>query len=50
MASNATGYASSSLPDRLRNDPAETVRRSVATNLNDISKDNSEVVIGVLQR
>jgi 3-methyladenine DNA glycosylase AlkC len=36
--------------DKLRNDPAETVRRSVANNLNDISKDNPEVVIEVLQR
>lgn len=30
---------------RLKNDPSETVRRSVANNLNDISKDNPDVVI-----
>jgi 3-methyladenine DNA glycosylase AlkC len=36
--------------ERLKADEAETVRRSVANNLNDISKDNPEVVIDVLQR
>ncbi len=34
----------------LKDDPAETVRRSVANNLNDIAKDNPQVVIGVLRR
>jgi 3-methyladenine DNA glycosylase AlkC len=33
----------------LKQDESETVRRSVANNLNDISKDNPEVVIEVLQ-
>jgi hypothetical protein len=31
--------------ERLKNDPSETVRRSVANNLNDISKNNPDVVI-----
>ena len=35
--------------DRLKDDPAETVRRSVANNLNDIAKDNPDVVIDVLR-
>jgi 3-methyladenine DNA glycosylase AlkC len=34
----------------LKQDESETVRRSVANNLNDISKDNPDVVIEVLQR
>jgi 3-methyladenine DNA glycosylase AlkC len=34
--------------ERLKNDPSETVRRSVANNLNDISKDNPAVVLAVL--
>jgi len=34
----------------LKNDESDTVRRSVANNLNDISKDNPAVVIEVLQR
>lgn len=36
--------------ERLKNDPSEYVRRSVANNLNDIAKDNPAVVIEVLQR
>ena len=36
--------------ERLKDDPSESVRRSVANNLNDISKDNPEVVIQVLER
>jgi 3-methyladenine DNA glycosylase AlkC len=35
---------------KLKNDPSETVRRSVANNLNDISKDNPECVITLLRR
>lgn len=31
--------------DQLKNDPSETVRRSVANNLNDISKDHPDIVI-----
>lgn len=34
--------------DRLKNDPNESVRRSVANNLNDIAKDNPGVVIALL--
>ena len=36
--------------ERLRDDPEEYVRRSVANNLNDIAKDNPAVVIDVLGR
>jgi 3-methyladenine DNA glycosylase AlkC len=36
--------------DVLRNDPSEDVRRSVANNLNDISKDHPDVVLDVLRR
>lgn len=36
--------------ERLKHDESESVRRSVANNLNDISKDNPEVVLDVLRR
>jgi 3-methyladenine DNA glycosylase AlkC len=36
--------------EHLKNDESESVRRSVANNLNDISKDNPNVVIDLLQR
>lgn len=36
--------------ENLKNDPSEYVRRSVANNLNDITKDNPEVVIGIAKR
>jgi 3-methyladenine DNA glycosylase AlkC len=36
--------------ENLKTDPSETVRRSVANNLNDIAKDNPQVVIDVLRR
>ena len=36
--------------ERLKTDKSESVRRSVANNLNDISKDNPDVVIATLQR
>lgn len=35
---------------RLKNDDSEYVRRSVANNLNDISKDNPEIVFAIAQR
>jgi 3-methyladenine DNA glycosylase AlkC len=35
--------------EQLKDDESESVRRSVANNLNDISKDNPDVVIDVLQ-
>jgi 3-methyladenine DNA glycosylase AlkC len=38
------------LLERLRDDPEEYVRRSVANNLNDISKDHPDVVIEVARR
>jgi len=34
----------------LKNDPSETVRRSVANNLNDISKDNPDITLAVCER
>jgi 3-methyladenine DNA glycosylase AlkC len=36
--------------ERLRDDPSETVRRSVANHLNDISKDNPEVFLDLARR
>jgi 3-methyladenine DNA glycosylase AlkC len=36
--------------EKLKDDAAETVRRSVANNLNDIAKDNPEVVIGIVKK
>ncbi|MGD9048463.1 MAG: DNA alkylation repair protein [Anaerolineae bacterium] len=36
--------------ERLKNDEAEPVRKSVANNLNDISKDNPDVVLDLLRR
>lgn len=43
---------SSILPilERLKDDESESVRRSVANNLNDISKDNPDVVLDLLRR
>ncbi len=38
------------LLDKLKNDPELYVRRSVANNLNDIAKDNPQVVIDTLRR
>ncbi len=35
---------------QLINDPSEIVRRSVANNLNDIAKDNAQVVIGFVKK
>jgi 3-methyladenine DNA glycosylase AlkC len=35
--------------EQLKNDESESVRRSVANNLNDISKDNPDVVLGLLR-
>jgi 3-methyladenine DNA glycosylase AlkC len=35
--------------ERLKNDPDEAVRRSVANNLNDIAKDNPDVVLRLLR-
>lgn len=36
--------------ENLKTDPAETVRRSVANNLNDIAKDNAPVVMEIVKR
>lgn len=36
--------------ERLRDDPDESVRRSVANNLNDISRDHPQVVLDLLRR
>ena len=36
--------------ENLKNDPAETVRRSVANNLNDIAKDHPELVLSMAER
>ncbi len=36
--------------EKLKNDPSETVRRSVANNLNDISKDHPEAALAVCER
>ena len=36
--------------EHLKNDPSETVRRSVANNLNDISKDNPVIALDVCER
>ncbi|MDI9309290.1 MAG: hypothetical protein QM535_03650 [Limnohabitans sp.] len=38
------------LLDNLKNDPSEYVRRSVANSLNDISKDNPDIVIEIAQQ
>jgi 3-methyladenine DNA glycosylase AlkC len=37
------------LLEKLKNDESEDVRRSVANNLNDISKDNPEVALGICE-
>ena len=36
--------------ENLKNDPSEYVRRSIANNLNDITKDNPDVVIGIAKK
>ncbi|MCI9845100.1 DNA alkylation repair protein [Flavobacterium pectinovorum] len=36
--------------ENLKNDPSEYVRRSVANNLNDITKDNPEIVLEIAQK
>ena len=37
------------LLEQLKDDPSEIVRRSVANNLNDISKDNPEIALGICE-
>jgi 3-methyladenine DNA glycosylase AlkC len=39
-----------SILERLKDDPSESVRKSVANNLNDISKDNPDLVLDLLRR
>jgi len=36
--------------ESLKNDPSESLHRSVANNLNDISKDNPGVLVGIAQK
>jgi 3-methyladenine DNA glycosylase AlkC len=36
--------------EKLKNDPSEAVRRSVANNLNDISKDNPELALNICEK
>jgi len=36
--------------EKLKNDPSESVRRSVANNLNDIAKDNPEIVLQIARK
>ncbi len=36
--------------EKLKHDPSESVRRSVANNLNDISKDNPDLILDLLRR
>ena len=36
--------------EKLKSDPSESVRRSVANNLNDIAKDHPELVIGIAKK
>ena len=38
------------LLEQLKDDPSETVRRSVANHLNDISKDNAEITLDIAER
>lgn len=38
------------LLENLKNDPSETVRRSVANHLNDLSKQHPQVVVGIAQQ